>query len=230
MPARLVNAAVVLTARQFNPSIFTQLWVQKTLGLPTEEFQPNMVTVPHLASIPTARFHLLVIEERLQFTLAAAEAAGSGDLVRDMVGRIVDELPHTPFGALGLNLDWRLDVPGQTPQAVTRNLFFSSGQWLASEFDVPDAAFGMYLSRDALGCRLRLNAQPLTETNLNVADGNTTVSHFVVFSFNYNVDLPKSPESGAERVVQIKAALGRWQEAVDEGVRIVQLAESRVAQ
>ena len=41
MPVRLVSASVVITARQFNPSIFTQVWVKKNLGVADDDFLPT---------------------------------------------------------------------------------------------------------------------------------------------------------------------------------------------
>jgi hypothetical protein len=216
MPAQLMNAAVVITAVQLNPSIFTPPWVSKHLDLSDEEFrQGSAVFTPTVANLTTPHFNLLVLPDRLQCTLIPPESEGA--LVRKAILTIVDALPHTPYTAVGLNFDWHL-FNDRMLSEVTRKLFFSDANWLCREFTAPDACFGVYVSRDYAGCRLKLTVLPHRSQKMVdgvLVDGPESVQ----FSFNFNLDLYTG-----DRPKLIKGMVDRWDEVRVEAARIIDLA------
>src|SRR5271166_1761428 len=102
---QLVGASVVITARQFNPSVMSQLWLVRQGLLAEDQMLPNFVFTDLLVQVRTQNFSLLVVPEQFQFFPQAKESEQQ-ELIQQKVGRIVRSLPHTPFKAVGLNFTW----------------------------------------------------------------------------------------------------------------------------
>jgi len=212
MQIRLRSSAVVITAQQLNPSIFTLFWVSRHLNVAEEEFLPGTVYAPHVSNCLTKHFSLLVLPDRLQFAPNVGEE-GEGPLIMDKVGAIVRALPHTPYTAAGINFEWGIDSQGQPNTVVSRKLFFSGKGSLATEFDKADACFGAYYSMNTLGCRLRLDMKPASDKS---KDQNTD---FILCSFNYHSDLTGVAEGA--RVGRIESLLVCWNDAKTQSRGIV---------
>ena len=81
-----------------------------------------------------------------------------------------------------------------------------------SDFDAPDANFGVYVSRDLFGYRLKLDVKPIL-----VPQPEAAPEHRLQLLFNYHADLPQ----GGEAADAITALLQRWREASEESRRMV---------
>ena len=90
--------------------------------------------------------------------------------------------------------------------ALSRQLFFVPERPLFRDFDVPDASFGSYLSRDLLGFRLKLDVKPVTVT----PPGNDPEQRLQLL-YNYHADLPE----GERVVASLQEHLRRWGEAAE---------------
>jgi hypothetical protein len=223
MPLRLSSATVVVLAQQMNPSIFTQLWVAKTLGVPEDAFKTSGAAyTPHVSSIPTNDFHLMVLPDRLQFT-PTVDISDQGQLVLDKVKTIVTSLPHTPFNAVGMNFDWQLLTDAKENCTASRKLFFNPDHWMFKEFSAPDACFGAYFSKDFLGMRFTLDVKPVKTSDTPDFSGDKK-EFFMNFSFNCNLFL-----SGEDRPQQIVSVVEKWDKAKTEAERLAKLAELHVS-
>ena len=107
MPAELVASNVVVVARQFNPSVFSNLWLVRNGIISESEFMPGCMYSDQVAKMETVRFGLLVIPPQLQLQPRVGRNE-EGELVATTVGRIVNLLPHTPYVATGLNFVWHV--------------------------------------------------------------------------------------------------------------------------
>jgi len=139
----------------------------------------------------------------------------AGQLIVDKVGRIVRLLPHTPYVAVGLNFVWHLIPNAAQFGEFCKGLFFRDNP-LFTAFDVDDARYGAYLSKNSLGARLRLDIKP----HRMGPPGEGT--ELLQFAFNYNLDLPRS----AAAVEQILQMLRRWDEARRESQELVQALQT----
>jgi hypothetical protein len=201
MISEVTQANVVIVARQFNPSVFSQSWLIKNEILLEEDFPPRWVYSPLLVDVPSKAFHLSVLPEQLQFAPVSPSEA-SQDLLLAKVGKIVETLPHTPFVAAGLNFVWQVFHETGSVAAMTRGAFFNGNVPLFRHFDAEDARFGAYMSKDVLGCRLRLDVKPVTIARKGESQS------CLQFSFNFHRQI-----SEEDMVGSILDLLGRWSEA-----------------
>ncbi len=214
MSKKLVGWNVVIAAHQFNPSIVSQPWLIRH-NLATEaDFQQGFVFSDSLVQIQAQAFNFLLVEEQLQFQ-PKVEMEREQELISSRVGDFVKSLPHTPFKAVGLNFLWNLTPDIESIGGVSRRLFYRKEVPLFQNFATDDARFGAYLSRDVLGCRLRLEVKPILMTA-----GGTTQEH-LHFAFNFNLDLTEADNP----VEVITSMLAKWDEAKRETIRIIESVE-----
>ena len=211
MPLQLVNANAVIVANQFNPTVFSQYWLISNHIIGPNDFESQAcVFSPMVTQIMTHRFSLSIFPEQLQF--APVESESQQDLALATVGRIVELLPHTPYTAAGLNFVWHV-TPEQTDFAqFSRALFYRKASPLYREFDAEDARFGAYMSKTALGFRLKLDIKP---TMLKVQDGPS--SEVMQFAFNYHRDIV-----AGQAVQGVQDLLRQWNSAKDYSLQIVE--------
>jgi hypothetical protein len=120
----------------------------------------------------------------------------------------VSRLPHTPYSAIGLNFTWHLDPEETGIGEFSRSIFYRDTS-LFREFDTEDARYGGYLSKNVLGCRLKLDIKPIIMSI-------PTRKDYLQFAFNFHLDL-----SGDNPVEEILSLLTRWNEAKGLSSRIV---------
>jgi len=214
MSLTLVGANAVIVAQQFNPSIISQLWLVRNGLMLEDDFRSGCVFSDMVAHVHARQFKMLVVPEQCQFSPAVVRD-DEQELVVDKVGTIARSLPHTPFRAIGLNFVWHLHPEGHDAQAISRELFFVNDRPLYQEFAAEDARFGAYMSKDALGGRLKLDVKPLTVQQEGQDEER------IQFAFNLHRDVGHLEDP----VASIEETLHRWSEARDESARIVHLTE-----
>jgi hypothetical protein len=211
MQRELVGSSVVIVAQNFNPSVTSQLWLVRNGVVPEADFLPGCIFTDLLVQVRTRRFSLLFTPEQFQFVPALGEE-NPRDLMLETIGRIVETLPHTPYRALGLNFTWHLTPDGGDITALSRRLFFIPGRPLFRDFDVPDASFGAYLSRDLFGFRLKLDVKPVA-----VPPSGTEAAQRLQLLYNFHADLPE----GEQAVARLQQHMRRWGEAAETAGRSV---------
>jgi hypothetical protein len=128
----------------------------------------------------------LVVPERLQLTLKTSE--GQDEIIKKVLGSVVEALPHTPYKAIGFNFYWILEPSDQSNlQKVAQEMFLSEKNPLRNAFNAEDARYGIYLSKDELGMRLKLDVKPIKKV-----DGDIT-KEALQFHFNFDktVNMPE---------------------------------------
>lgn len=211
MKLHLVDSNVVVVSNQFNPSVFSQLWLTKH-GLATEEEVGGVdcAFTNVFAQVITSRYSLLVTPNQLQLAVQV-NTEEQQKLVVDKLGKVVELLPHTPFSAVGLNFRYHAKPDKRDVRSLTRELFFVEQSPLHKAFDVPDARYGGYLSKNVLGFRLRLDVRPVSapfeETSLP--------EELLLLAFNFNCDA--SQITGGD---SIKTAISKWDETRSEAQSI----------
>ncbi len=205
MPSELVFSNVVLVANQFNPSVFSQLWLVRNGLVSEDEFEPNCIFSEDAVQVRAAEFAILIVAHQLQFVpQGSVEESRQQALISDKVGGIAKLLPHTPYAAAGINFVWHVKAGDDEVLALGRRLFYRESNLLFDHFATPDAHFGGYLSKDALGYRLKLDIKPI------VADGEK--DRRLQFAFNFHNDL-SAVEDPEKKIQSIQTMLDRWLEA-----------------
>lgn len=211
MSIELVDANVVVVARQFNPSVLSQLWLVRKGLVGEEDFREGCIFTEALAQVNTDEFNLLVVPPRAQFS-THVDRQRQQQLIVHKMGGLVYALPETPYRAVGINLTWQMIPDAETISDLSRRLAFVRDSQVHRMFDSEDARFGAFLSRDSLGCRLLLSVKPE-----EISEGNEVLS----FAFNYHRDIGQADD--APQV--ITEVLARWNEALEETSEIARAAE-----
>lgn len=208
----LVDASVVVVARQFNPSVFSQLWLVRHGLVGKDAFRDGCIFSDAIAQVNTEDFNLLVVPPRAQFIANVAEEAQQR-LIVDKMSRLVRALPETPYRAVGINMKWKVQTAGGTIAELSRRLAFVPTSPIHAMFDTRDARFGAILSKDSFGCRLNLTVKP------EVADNEG--DDVLMFAFNYHRDI--RPDEDAIPI--IVESLEQWDNAREEASTIVRSTE-----
>ena len=94
------SASIVITAANYNPSIFSKDWLLQN-GILTET-PTNFVHTPVLSLTETEQFRRVVDEDRLVLTVHKPTQENL-ESASGMIERVVHLLPETPYTALGFN-------------------------------------------------------------------------------------------------------------------------------
>ena len=213
MTLRLLNSSAVIVAQHFNPSVVGQLWLVKNELVAESDFRPGCVFTDFMVQVQSRQFALMLTMEQCQFSPQTAPEEEQ-DLAIEKLGKFVRVLPHTPFQAIGVNFQWQLAGPNDAIVGVGRRAFFVEGSPLHQAFDCANARFGGYLSKDALGCRLKLHVHP---SHQDAPDGGR--EEMLNLAFNYHLDVAKQ-EDPARLIEQM---LGNWNEAKKQSFDITAL-------
>lgn len=180
----LKNKNVTILANFFNPSIYNSLWFVKN-GILKEEDINTKTTFqsPDISQVNTKSFSLVVILNQLVFQFLDDQEASNLEILR----KIISSLPHIPYTAVGLNFVYDAPELDENSEDWSRRLFNYPKSKLHSLFDVPDAKFGVYLSKNYAGSRLKLDVKPSTLIGADIV----TPKEVITYAFNFHKDLNK---------------------------------------
>jgi hypothetical protein len=218
MTLQLATSNVVVLAHHFNPTITDQIWLSKNQIVREGEMDGSFIFADMITQVQTKLFHLLIVPDKCQFT-PADSGQGQQALIRERVGMLVNNLPHTPYKAVGMNFVWHLVPEGSSIPEISRRLFFLKGHPLHQLFDVDNARFGAYLSKDSLGCRLKVDVKPL---HAEKTDGSKL--ELIQFECNYHRDIGES-EDGVDVILH---QLAQWTSAREDSEVIAHTAAQGV--
>ena len=211
--ASLLLENIVVVTRQFNPSIIDRHWLIKNRLLSEEDFGTDCVYTPAVARVESSKFFLTALPDRLDFQPLGTNVADKEWAV-SLLCKLIETLPHTPYGQTGMNFHWRVELKGEDFALRNRELFCNEHSTLASHFNTPDARFGAYLSKEELGGRLRLDIKP---TTLRTGDD---VSEVVTLVFNFHFEL-----TGTDPAKEVIDTLKKWKAAWEIAERIAHSVE-----
>jgi len=198
-----IELTVVIRA-QFNISIFNQFWLVEKGIFSQIDFQENPYTFTPLISQGESKFfHLTVVPDRLILNIKP-DAEKVQKIISDKTVKIVEELPHLRYTAIGFNHNY-ICTSEDNVENVSRALFFSENKPLSKIFDTPDARYGAYYSKDFLGCRLKLDFKPVDYVKDEILEAG------IRCNFNYHLQLNDN-----SKIQDIIEFLNRWEEMVKE--------------
>lgn len=194
------NAIVVANA--FNPSVIRESFLQSTGVLSSGAvLGPGFVFSDQVVGVPTAQFNLVVVPQQLQVTPASRE--GAREIVRGVIVPIVSALPHTPYTAAGVNFVWHIQTDDDTVARSTRRLFAGHASSLGDVFDVPDARFGFFASKDLGNVRLKIDVKPVQV----LLGPEQSAREVIQCAYNFHMDL-----SVGVAVDMVDSMCVRWNE------------------
>jgi hypothetical protein len=199
-----VSYNIVVLAENLNPSLFTQLWLIK-IGVisETDNIEGSFFT-PTAVNLITPKFDLLVVPERLQLTIKIEEPREQQEVLNKICGNIIKAIPHTPFTAIGFNMEWiAVSRYKHEFHDILREMFVSEKNPIAPFFKTDDSTFGMSFSKNEIGTRLSLNVSHV----INNKEG----THGLRFKFNFHKQIENSDRERA--VAILLEMLNNWQKA-----------------
>lgn len=219
MPLEQVGSSVVVVAHQFNPSVVSEVWLDRHGLLREEDKQEGCIFTDAIVNVRSRNYNLLVTPDQLQFSPKGAPEAHQPLIIAN-VGAIIELLPHIPYSGVGLNFIWHFDPRPESVAVASRRLFFRAEVPIFRHFQSEDSQFGSYLSKDLFGGRLKLDIKPVIRTAIQPSEARLTPG--INFAFNFHRDL-KPEENQAEL---IRGMLARWNEASEVAELIAKEAET----
>ncbi len=216
-----VNA--VLAAQNLNPSIFTHIWLsEKGLFREKDFTDSGSMYTPVAVNVVTPDLAFVAIPERVQIGLISRKDDPNWfqDQLQRTLGVIATELHHTPFLAVGFNMDWVVTPGAKTSiLELERKHFLNTANPLARHFDNLGCRFGFYLSKEFTMGRLKLDIKPVT---LQKSLGKTEpgVSEGTRLLFNFHLDLTDN------KPAQVLKFLNHWGEAYNTALSYVRDIET----
>lgn len=203
--------SVVVVARNFNPTIFTQLWLVRHNIFTEKEVQENFIFTPMAVNLTTPDCAFLAIPDRIQLGFIN-DTVDQPKLIDRTLGQIVSLLPETPFTAVGFNLGWTLSpkIPDEFAK-INRKYFLSSEDPLAKFFQESSCRFGSYFSKDVAMGRLRLDIKPV------IVPATSGSSDALQLAFNFNLDLKEG-----DKPKQVLEFLASWNTALSISSEMVE--------
>lgn len=219
MSVQETEPAAVVVAQQFNPTVVSQKWLEEIELLRPGEIKGDFAFTSAFTQFATDQFRFLLIPDRVSIGLLVPPDQQQA-LLLERLAKLVQYVPHTPYTGLGLNFTFQVDPDDGDTARYTRGLFFDPGRPLCKAFDAPDARFGGYFSRSALGGRVKLNVKPAMAKLEKGAE-----RHFVVLEVNLHYDI-EIEKGAADRIVKY---LENWDAARSLAEELVETITARDA-
>lgn len=209
------TGSIIVTANTFNPSIFSQVWLLNQGIVKEDDFAGDSISTAQATQHQLKNMQLVVIPPRLQISFPPDHTDTSKQAC-DIISKIVERLPHTPFDAAGLNFEHVVSVLDSGQQeAVCRQLFLVENTPLSRFFSDGEPRYGAYYSRRFEGMRMRLEIKPITPT------GSLGDNERLRFGYNFHMDV-SSEEDVGKRCDLVIDALKKWEDCQKMATELTQ--------
>jgi len=183
-----------------------------------------MLVTPAVNVFPAEKFELMILPERVQMRFHPKGYPTAQEELKRVIGGIIRVLPHTPYAAMGFNIDFRVCEPvGIDFAKWNRQLFTAEASSRITDSADNAARFGCYVSFNSLGGRMKINMLPVHEQQVaNTPSGmSSSEADSVQVAFNFHTDIVQPPST--ELMVQV---LDRWDNVFDLCSEIMRRIES----
>ena len=188
----LKGANIVVLANKHNPTIASKEWATQK-GIITEEIK-NFTHTPVFSLIETENFIFVVDPDRLQISVKKTLSQNLGELP-NIVKRYIEQLPETPYLAIGLNFIYHLNL-----EKGLEGFFSPNTDKFKKIFSEPYQIGGTIRFKFE-NFLVRLNIQPTKENNKFIGD------------FNFHCD--------TEKLEEMKKILGMYFKVKDKAESIL---------
>jgi len=199
----LHDLSVVILADPWNPAMFNQHWLINNKIFVENEELLAAISAPQVSNFRTKQFNILVLPTQLQFEINPELS----EYPYNKLVEILQRVDYAPIRAIGVNFKWKQDTEGEAIPKFTRSNYCYSDSSIFRKFTDDNAKFGLYLSKDFLTSRLKLNILPIREKSGD---------EYVQYSFNYHHDLNK--ETDYQKAIDI---VKNWKAYFDHTRQII---------
>ncbi|MBL8695033.1 MAG: hypothetical protein JNJ88_13145 [Planctomycetes bacterium] len=188
------GAALIVVARNLNPSIFSQIWlVDEGLVDHGCAFDTPSVTAQEMSQHSFQELQFLALPDRFQITFTSVDDK-TGTRATTLASKIVEKLPHTPFRAIGINFEYVI----RSTSEFERSLIRWPAESVAAPFSSSTARLGVIAVGSVKEAKLTLEMRPGEEAGEKTA----------LIKFNFHFDLPERPKNS--RIEALASALAQW--------------------
>ena len=184
-----------------------------------EEILADSIFVPGLTNLSTQECNLIITPNQFQFNVKSDDSTTSCKCITERLMRIVEKVSGAgiQMKAIGLNFIWKIFEENIGVPQFSKRLFYLPSSHLHQVFDVKDARFGTYVSKNFLQSRLKLDIKPV------ISDGTGEPNEFILAAFNFHRDL--TVDNSEQLTVELLEQLKSWNLYYDESARLVCLLQ-----
>jgi len=162
MNKQLVGFNIVITANNFNPTVFNQVWLYKNKIATEEDFKlPGNVIADGFTQISAENFVIIITPQQLQFIPRNIDIAFG--TIKGILVKLIELIPQTPFIGIDINFDWHFTLDTSFHE-YTKSKFWNENNPFLKHFATPDCSYGYYISKnieEVNDVRLKLNIKPI---------------------------------------------------------------------
>lgn len=219
MKAIITEKNINLISPGIIPQIFDKYFFIKNKILQEEQILPHSVFGDLNRTIYSENYRILIGIGKL--IIVAAHSDSFEDKINKVVEMIINAANLTDV-SLGFNFDWKFFLEGgQTPEKISKALFYNDKNPVHSKyFNVDDAAFGFYASKNFKNSRLRLDVRPISLLPLGSGASVQDKKHVLQFQFSFQENI--SADNSVPESIQ---ALNNFDDYFKETINIISLYE-----
>ena len=216
---KLLSQNVVIVTQDVSTTMFNQYWFIHNGIFSPEEILADSIFVPGLTNLSTQECNLIITPNQFQFNVKSEDSTTSCKCITERLMRIVEKVSGAgiQMKAIGLNFIWKIFEENIGVPLFSKRLFYLPSSHLHQVFDVKDARFGTYVSKNFLQSRLKLDIKPV------ISDGTGEPNEFILAAFNFHRDL--TVDNSEQLTVELLEQLKSWNLYYDESARLVCLLQ-----
>ena len=216
---KLLSQNVVIVTQDVSTTMFNQYWFIHNGIFSPEEILADSIFVPGLTNLSTQECNLIITPNQFQFNVKSDDSTTSCKCITERLMRIVEKVSGAgiQMKAIGLNFIWKIFEENIGVPQFSKRLFYLPSSHLHQVFDVKDARFGTYVSKNFLQSRLKLDIKPV------ISDGTGEPNEFILAAFNFHRDL--TVDNSKQLTVELLEQLKSWNLYYDESARLVCLSQ-----
>lgn len=176
----LINKNLILTAENFNVSIFRESWFLENEIFNKEDIDSSKTFfTPSMIQVEGGGIRIVINPLQMILSLTKEE---EGFEKFNLLYLITKNLPHIPYQASGMNFDFLIEDLGGKKSNVS---ILNDHSPIHNEFinNSENPRFGIYASKDYLNSRLKLDIKPVMASINNQEES----KEYLHLKFNFNL-------------------------------------------
>ena len=169
----------------FNPSYFDKFFFIKNKIFDENEILKNSnFGSLGVVNLLTTKIQLIISPNQIIITSQIPE--DDSVLLNNILLKIIIDSNLLNISAVGINFQWSINDETKKIEELSKELFYNKNNKLTDNFfNTDDSRYGIYLSKNYLDSRLKLDIKPVFSKNLI----NNTEEDFIQFGFNFHFDI-----------------------------------------
>lgn len=175
---------VLIPSQQVDPSAFNQVWLLDNGIVRREDFSSGSTFLPVLSNVVTPGYDLLIMQNRIQFSIKTALPEGLL-LLQDVFLRFL-EAAALAVSSVGVNFNFIIAAPeGRDLLVETKRVFLHGNNLFSGLLENARTGVGVFMTQPMEGGNFQLDIKPGRPAN--PAPG--TPTDVLVCAYNYHFEV-----------------------------------------